>query len=361
MVIVNLEQLRVLWIGGRRGEILLLGPVFQRLARATGVKPASWFMGAGEDGTAAYQALDFLGLKPDEVAALCHPADQPAVRLTILLERVETFMRQRKGQRLIFSGCGPAAAAAAMCCHARGNPGLWLRPADPAGLIGRMRWESGLARIVEACAPAVKIVDLEPVPDWTRLAGVGSANQIGRICPIEQEIPGLRPNSPRILWAVLRRDWGMFGDTSARLARALGQAAAARPEIDFVVLSNLNATLERPLATLKDRPKNVLVAPPVPYPIYMELMRGSAGVTTDSALVASDALALGKPVAALGEDAGGKIPERVEPFIPADMNGPWTDWVDRVIREKSSSQTLSDPEQWLDRVQSIVTEWLKNA
>lgn len=359
MVIVNLEQLRVLWVGGRRGEILLLGPVFQRLARATGVKPASWFMCTGEDGTAAYQALDFLGFKPDEVGALCHPADQPAVRLTILLDRVEAFMRQRKGQKLIFIGYGPAAAAAAICCHARGNPGLWLRPADPAGLIGRMRWESGLARIVEACAPAVKILDLEPAPDWTRLAGIGLSNQIGRIGRIEQEIPGLRSEAPRVVWAVLRRDWGMFGDTAARLARALGQAAAARPEIDFVVLSNLNAMLERPLATLKDRPKNLLVTPPLPYPVYMDLLRGSAGVTTDSAPVASDAMAIGKPVAALGEDAAGKISELVEPFIPADISGPWADWVDRVVREKSNLRPMSDPEQWLDRAQSVVMQWLK--
>jgi hypothetical protein len=114
---MDLQSLRVLWLAGRRGEILLLGPLYQRMARTVGLKPTSWFLASGEDGTAAYQAFDFLGLRADETGALCHPADQPAVRLTILLERIETFMRQRKGQRLIFTGYGPAAAAAAASNH----------------------------------------------------------------------------------------------------------------------------------------------------------------------------------------------------------------------------------------------------
>lgn len=355
MVILNLEQLRVLWVAGRRGEILLLGPLFQRLGRMTGIKPTSWFVATGEDGTAAYQALDFINLKPDEVGGICHPADQPAVRLTTLLERVETFMRQRKGQRVIFTGFGPAAAAAAICCHARGNPGLWLRPADPAGLVGRLRWESGLVRIVEACAPVVKIVNLEPAPDWTRLAGAAGFEKT----ELEQEIPGLRSNAPRIVWAVLRRDWGMFGDTAARLARALGQAAAARPEIDFVVLSNLNATLERPLTTLKDRPGNLLVTPPLPYPVYMDLMRGCAGVTTDSALIASDAMAIGKPVAALGEVPGESKTELIESFTPDDMSGPWLDWFKRAMSCEPVREASADAEAWLDRVQPVIKEWLQ--
>ncbi len=359
---VNLESLRVLWVAGRRGEILLLGPVHQRLARTAGVKPTAWFLGTGEDGTAAYQALDFLGLRPDEVGPLCHPAEQPAVRLTILLERIETFMRRRKGQRLIFTGCGPAAAAAAICCHARGNPGLWLRPADPAGLIPRLRWEAGLARIVEACVPAVTIIDVEPVPDLTRLAGMSPATageSTSPSRPVESEIPGLRPAPPRILWAVLRRDWGMFSDTEARLARALGAAAAARPEVDFVVLSNLNAMLERPLASLKHKPDNLLVTPPLPYPVYRGLLGGCAGVTTDSASIASEALAIGKPVAALGELPGAGATELLAPCVPADLNGPpWVDWIERAVGREPISKPAVAAEPWLDRVGAAVGEWL---
>ncbi|MCE5230578.1 UDP-N-acetylglucosamine 2-epimerase [bacterium] len=355
---MNLEQMRVLWIAGRRGEILLLGPVFQRLARAVGIKPTQWFLGTGEDGTAAFQALDLIGLRPDEVGALCHPADQPAVRMTVMLERIETFMRQRKGQRLIFTGYGPTAAAAALCCHARGNPGLWLKPADPAGLIPRLRWEAGLARVIEACVPAVSVVDLEPAPDWTKLAGVAG----GEKYELEKEIPGLRPGAPRIVWAVLRRDWGMFGDTAAKLARALGKAAGERPEIDFVVLSNLNATLERPIASLEKRPENLIVTPPLPYPVYTDLMRGSAGVTTDSALVADEAMALGRPVAALGETAGGMNAEKVRSFVSGDFGGEkWTDWVDECARNKKELAMPADPEQWIDRVQAGVVNWFKGS
>lgn len=353
---MDIQSLRVLWVAGRRGEILTLGPVFQHLERKVGLKPTSWFLGTGEDGTAAFQALDFLGLRPDETAALCHPADQPAVRLTILLERVETFMRQRKGQRLIFTGCGPAAAAAALCCHARGNPGLWLKPADPAGLIGRLRWESGLERVIEACAPAIESIELEPMPDLTKLAAVAGKFESYDLC---REIPGLRAGAPRIVWAVLRRDWGIFGNTGSNLVRALAGVAAQTPEIDFVILSNLNAMVEKPFASIKDRPANLMITPPLPYPAYMQLMGSASGVVTDSALVAGEAIGLAKPVAALGEGEAEDSAE-FESFTPERMISSLGDWVDRAISAPNQEEHRTDAEAWVDRVQGQVSDWLKS-
>ncbi len=344
------RRARVLWIGGRRGEILLLGPLFARLRT-----DRSWWLTTGEDGTAAIQALDALALRPDETAPLCHPADQPGVRLTLMMDRIEAFMRQRKGTRLIFCGYGPAAAAAALCCHARATPGLWLRPADPAALLPRLRWEAGLDRVAQACAPVVRTLELPPAPDWRALVPPAPA-------PPEAESPGLRPGAPRLVWATLRREWGLFGNTAVQLMRALADQAAARPDADFVVLSNLNAMYEKPLAMLRQQAPNLLHAPPLPPALYMDLLAGSSAVLTDSPLVAADALALGRPLAALGESPAAPPlpPPNVHPLLAADiLDGTWRDWLAQALGAPSSAPPApADPAAWLAQLTRAVSDWL---
>ncbi|MCL5271158.1 MAG: hypothetical protein M1457_11575, partial [bacterium] len=110
---------RIAWIAGTRGEILLLGPLFQHYIRRSvrnsrPGEPLSWLLTTGEHGMAAWQALDLLNLVPDEAGELCHPADEPAVRLGAMLARAEAFVRQRKATHVVFAGFGPTAAGAAL-------------------------------------------------------------------------------------------------------------------------------------------------------------------------------------------------------------------------------------------------------
>ena len=274
---------------------------------------------------AAYQALDFLGLIPDETAAICHPADEPAIRLKIMIERAEGFIRQRKGTHVIFTGHGPSAAATAIYCHARGCRGLWLRPPDPAGLIPRLRWEAGLEKIIAACSPCVETRDIASAPDWLAyppLAGQDSTR------PLEEEIPGLRPSGDGrrlALIAVLRRDWGYLDDTTSLLARAAGAWAEALPEVDWVVVSNLNARLEGPMRSLARRPDNLLLTPPLPYPVYRKLIDRARLVVTDGPLIGAEALQRGIEVGSLGDlapnHASGMTPTfgKNRCLMPADL------------------------------------------
>ena len=352
------------WIGGRRGEILLLGPIFARLgspSRPGRPGARSWWLATGEDGMAAFQALDALGPLPDETAPLCHPADQPAIRLKILIERIESFMRRRKLNRLIFAGVGPAAAAAALTCHARRTPGLWLRPADPTGLIGRLAWESGLERVIGACAPIVRRLDLPPAPDWRRLCGAAGRDERA---DAGHEADGLRPGADRVIWATLRREWGLMG-TIGPMLRRLAAAAAARPGIDFVVLSNLNATLERPLAALRRDTPNLLIAPPLPVGVYMDLLESSSGVLTDSPMIAADGLGLGRPVAALGEIESAEAPADplARPMTPRSVGGgelsAWIDAAPGLPRAPAfADPALADPARWSEELAGAIDKWI---
>jgi UDP-N-acetylglucosamine 2-epimerase len=310
---------RVVWLAGTRGELLSLGPLFlecQRRALPGG--PLHWFMVTGEQGMAAQQALDGIGLQPDEIAPLCHPADEPTVRLHSMLERVETFARRRKATHFLFSGFGPTAVASALACHARGDAGLWLRPADPAGVIGRLALESGYARVIEACAPRVTGLGL-PAPDAMESPTAGRAAE--RWVP-EEEIEGLRADAPAALISLQRREWGIQQSVTKSLARAAAGWATAHPELDWLVLSNLNAALEGPLRALDPRPANLLIAPPLPYPLWRALLGQARWVLTDSPRMAAEALAAGVATAVLGDlpptAAGGAAARQ---WMPEDLIG----------------------------------------
>lgn len=317
MTTLRPSQLRVAWIVASRGDVLTLGPLFQDFTRRHTHGVAHWLFDTGEVGMAAVQARDFIGLIPEESGDLCHPADEPAVRLSLMLGRVESFIRRRKGTHVIFSGFGPSAAATAIYCHARGCRALWLRPPDPAGLVGRLRWESGLERMIHACAPCVELFQIPAAPAFSVPAAAA---------PLELELPGLRPGAPLMLIAVLRRDWGYLDDATTRLARAAARWAAARPDADFLVVSNLNARLEGPMRSLPERPANLLLAPPLPYPVYEAALGRARLVLTDSPLIAAQALERAIPTATLGDQsapASSAAPLH-HPLLPAEMEGP--DW-----------------------------------
>jgi len=311
---------RVVWLAGTRGEILLLGPSFKALCRppAEGGNPRAigWLACTGEHGTAAYQTLDALALAPDETGALCHPADDPAVRLRLMLERTESFVHLRRASHVVFAGYGPTAAAAALCCHGRGCRGLWLRPADRLGIIGRLDWEAGLARVIAALAPRVAILDVPAMPDAVA-EGLAAAPPSS---PLEAEIPGLRDAAPLALVAIYRREWGVtHGNAASRLIHAAGRWAEAAPERDWVISSTLNMRLEGPFRALERRPANLLRVPPLPYPLWRELLGRAELVLTDSPLIADEALQRAIPVLTLGE----RNPDRADHAItPDELNSP---------------------------------------
>ncbi|MCL5271703.1 MAG: hypothetical protein M1457_14375, partial [bacterium] len=130
-------------------------------------------------------------------------------------------------------------------------------------------------------------------------------------------------------YSILRRDWGMTDDTTARLAAALRTWAGATPALDWLVISNLNARLEGPMRSLRGAPSNLHLAPPLPYPIWRSHLNRAALLLTDSPLAAAEALALGCPILALadresafeGADASpGAARQAIAPSPPAGPN-----------------------------------------
>lgn len=324
-------HVRVVWLAGTRAEALALGPLAMRVRSLAGAPSSHWFINLGEQGTAMQQALDWLGLQPDEHAPLCHPADEPTVRLQTLLERIESVARRRKATHLIFTGVGATAAAAALTCHGRAGAGLWLEPADRFGQFDRLRIEAGYRRIIRACAPAVRAWLWPATPLLPGDIPAGWPQPAPRAVDLSQEIPELRPSAPLALVSVQRREWGMKVDHTGPLARAVTAWAAATPDRDWVVLSNLNARLESPFRALPGRPENLHLVPPQRYDVYLELLRRAGLVLTDSPREAEEATRFGARPVLLGETPGasGDALAIVPDDLRADARPSWLDPIER--------------------------------
>jgi len=275
------------WYAGTRSEALLLGPQFLQF-RARKLGPETHrLITTGEQGTQLIQALDAMHLRPDDSMELLAPDDDPAIRLRKLLGTIEQDARRHRSTHFIFSGFGPTAAACAMVAHARHCSALWLRPADPCGLLARSRWESGLARMIES-------LECVTVETCTALASdaVAASAQV--------EIEGRRPGAPLILVSVGRAEWGWNG-VLGKLVHALAGLAAAMPEADILVLLSMDMRLHAPLRSLENRPPNLLSTSPLPPGDYAALLADAHVMLTDSPHVGADCIARGIPVLALGE------------------------------------------------------------
>ncbi len=302
---IRRKPVRIAWIGGRRGELLSIAPLFRHFRKRYHDRQLHWLCDTGEDGMASSQALDYLKLVPDKTSDLCHPAEETVLRIRLMIDRSESFMRHCKADAAVFSGCGPTALAASICCMTRRSRGLWLKPSDPAGVIRRFTLESCYQRMIHASFPPSDIVNLDyHVP-------TGMTDDGGQELNPEVDLPDYREKVPRLLVHVQRREWNIKGSLSERLAHMIAAWARRRPGADYLVLGNLNACTERPVRIHAENLGNYMIAPPLPYPLYLRLMRECSVVLTDSPLVATEALQHAKPLAVLGEleeDGQGGVP-----------------------------------------------------
>lgn len=292
------QRARISWMAGTRSEILRLGPLFGHFFEpGRGSGPLHRFCFTAEQGTAAYQALDYVGVRPHEEFALRHPAEDAAIRLNGVLGEVEKYLRQTRATHAVFAGWGPTAAASAIVCHARKLRGLWLRPYDPAGLVADQQWERGLDAIVRSLGESVKTIEVGP-PGKGEAAGEDGVAEVP-----EPVIAGRRPGAPIALVNTGKLAWA-YGRTPEQIVEAARGWATAYPDIDWIFLRSLGAHFEGVYRSMADRPANLLGTPPVPYPEYRALLAGTVFGVSDSPNQIAEFSDAGIPCIAMGEREG---------------------------------------------------------
>ncbi len=351
---MNARPQRVAWFAGTRYEAIAVGSLFRHAPRARTEKETSHeFVFTGEQGVAAYQAMDYLGLCPHEEGELRAPSEDTAIRLQGLMETVEQVMRRNRITHAICSGFGPTAAAVALVAHARPCKALWLRPHDPIGFNEAMRWEAGLERIIRA-ASETSVVQL---PALCRLvSSTGESNIMDR----ESNSLGLRADAPLAMISVGRQLWGAQGVLNS-LVEAVAKWAKNAPQADFLLVRSMDARLEGPYKSMPDRPENFLASAPLPFNVFGALIRRANIIVTDSPHIVADCVDLNRNVIALGERAiaphecgnvftispgelgSPKLPEYIEA-----LRNIANDKATHGVSENLASYTYAAVQRWLD-------------
>jgi hypothetical protein len=348
---------RAIWLAGARGEALQLGALHRAIVDPLPrpERDRHVFITTGEQAMPLVQAIDRLGLHPHEAFEPRHPAEDPAIRLHGLMAEIEGEVRRRRADRVIFSGFGATAAAAALVAHARGCRALWVRPPCPLGLHRLQHWESGLTRVVETLADRI---DAPPIG---RVHDAAPA-----VAPIEAPPPrDRRPGAPLVLISVGRAIWGYRG-VYARLARTAAHWARAIPETDFLIIRNLDARLEGALDSMPDRPANLLAVPPMPYSEYEALLNEARAVLTDSDYVAAEAQSRAIPLIAMTESPpSAPAPPSIDlRFITdAELDSAETESSLRAALERPA-KSISIPRPFFQPSQALIrsaVDWIETA
>jgi UDP-N-acetylglucosamine 2-epimerase (non-hydrolysing) len=130
-----------------------------------------------------------------------------------------------------------------------------------------------------------------------------------------------------------------FGPGIARICDALA-ALAARPDVQIAFPVHRNPNVLDPVSERLRGVPNVVLLEPLEYPAFIDLMRRSRLILTDSGGIQEEAPSLGKPVLVLRDST--ERPEAVEAGT-VRLVGPHTD---RIIAE--TQRLLDDSEAYAE-------------
>ena len=158
----------------------------------------------------------------------------------------------------------------------------------------------------ENVAPADIFVTGNTVVD-ALLSIVGRIESSPDLChSLSQEVP-LREDRRTVLITGHRRE--NFGDGFERICKAIA-VLAGRPDVEIVYPVHLNPNVREPVERLLGGIANVRLLPPLDYLPFVNLLRRSHLILTDSGGVQEEAPSLGKPVLVMRDTT--ERPEAVE-------------------------------------------------
>ncbi len=153
--------------------------------------------------------------------------------------------------------------------------------------------------------------------------------------PLLEEARRWKENGGRLLLVTGHRREN-FGEPFREFCRGLGRIAEHHPETLILYPVHLNPNVQKPVREYLGGRKNILLADPADYPVFVALMQAADLVVTDSGGVQEEAPALGKRVVVTRE-----VTERPEAVAAGavELVGPHQEAL-----FQAAHRLLSDPE-----------------
>jgi len=322
------NRMKVLTVLGTRPEVVKMAPVLWALGERESVD--SRVCNAGQHRELTRQMLAAFRIKPQLSLDLMHDNQSPAEVHARSVAQLHELLGAEKPALVLAQGDTTTVLATALACFYHrlpmGHVEAGLRTGTLATPFPEEMNRVVVARLAalhfaptaqardnllkEGCRPATVFLTGNPVVD--ALAWMCETN---RTSP--PDIPGL----PEGVWRELagggrplvtvtchRRE--NQGEGLRALCRALVELTRARPEVELLFPVHLNPNVSQVVHELLGGIPGIRLLAPLPYPAFVELLRCSSLVITDSGGVQEEAVTLGRPLLVLRRAT--ERPEAVE-------------------------------------------------
>ena len=303
--------MRVLTVFGTRPEAIKMAPVVRLLARTPGIEARVCV--TGQHRQMLDQVLDLFAIAPDHDLDIMRAGQGLTYVTAEVLQRMEAVLAAERPDRVLVQGDTTTAFAAALAAfYARipvGHVEAGLRTGNihapwPEEMNRRLvtglsdlHWpptDEARTNLLREGVDAARIVVtgntvIDALLDTVALLEADPA----RAAALDAAAPALDPARRLILVTGHRRE--NFGSGLARVATGLRQLAD-RPDVQIVYPVHLNPHVQDAARTVLAGHPNIHLIAPLDYLPFVQLMRRSFLIVTDSGGVQEEAPSLGKPI-----------------------------------------------------------------
>jgi UDP-N-acetylglucosamine 2-epimerase (non-hydrolysing) len=301
--------MRLVVVYGTRPEVVKLAPVIKE-AKKKGIETIQIWSGQHLD--LAFPFIEWFELHPDICLDLMTDNQKPVIFISMLMKKFTPILERETPDWVIVQGDTASTFAAGLTGFLHGSnvgyveSGLrtWKlsQPYPEEALrcmlsqIARLHFaptplasenlqKSGVERasikvtgntVIDALFWSIKKIDSGNKPELSTL------------------LPELKNGSNLILITGHRRE--SFGSGIQSICSAIKEASMRHPDYIWIYPVHFNPHVYKPVHKILQGQKNVKLLDPVPYPVFVELMRRSSLIITDSGGIQEEAPSLGVPV-----------------------------------------------------------------
>ena len=297
-------MLNVALVAGTRPEVIKLAPL--RLEMIRRHWRVSW-ISTNQQTELNRQALEALGVVPDVETVAPEAGGSVARRLAQLTSRLDEAFQTLNPDLVIVQGDTSSTAAGALAAFASGrrlaHVEAGLRTGDMAAPFPEEGWRRVVTQLADLhFAPteraAANLLTAGAPPNSVFMTGNTGVDAIMHLARPPRTGAPLRLASRQIMVTLHRRElW-------ERLDEVLGSLLAIRDrfeDVEIVFVLHANPLLREPVIRRLGGQRRITVREPLPYAAFLQLIRSSHLVLSDSGGIQEEAPVLGVPVLVLRE------------------------------------------------------------
>ncbi len=306
------EKLNVLIVFGTRPEAIKLAPVIHEAKKRAWARPVVCVTAQHRE--MLDQMLGVFGIRPDIDLGIMTRRQSLHSLASRILTRMRTVLKERSPHLVVVQGDTTTTFAASLAAFYEKIPvahveaGLrTFRKDEPFPEEANRRLADSLADFHFAATDGNRLNLIREGADPERIFVVGNTvvDALGRILQENRKrktfpgLPRIAPGKKTIAVTAHRRE--SFGEPLRNICEALRRISKLNDDVEIIYPVHLNPNVLRPVRRLLGGDKNIHLLPPLDYVSFVELLRRSYLILTDSGGIQEEAPTLKKPVVVMRE------------------------------------------------------------